>query len=84
MTNNFSHVEDPVVRRLLNGDFSEEGLCHALAKCQEYLATDESDEGVSPELQVARKAYLEEAKDWWNVEGNPEKAVASLQKFFGV
>lgn len=86
---NFNHVADQRQRDILNsGDTSEDSLCSALTFARQSFTADANDsqlaETVGQEVIDLRGDLIQEAEDWWNEEGNADRAMNSLQQFWSV
>jgi len=82
--NNFDHVEDALLRSVLQGDISEEALCYALSKTMNAALKDMTHPLLTQDYAEKRLSLAQEASDWWNEEGNAFKAVECLQEFWTI
>lgn len=75
----FGHVEQDWLRKILEGDVSEDAICEALAYTRECLEEDSGDEEVSLAALEYRLHWLEDAECAWNEEGDMMWSLDSLR-----
>ncbi len=81
---NWNHVDHETSRRVLAGEtLNEFDITEALAFANDCLNEDYENEDVSHEVYDARCAALLAADYHWD-EGNLERAVINLRKFWSV
>lgn len=80
----FEHVEDPIIRSVLQGDISEDALCYALNETLRHAQADQSDEDVPYAISEQRLALAYDAVDWWNDEGDAFQSVECLRQCWAV
>lgn len=84
MPHNFSHVIDPDLRRLLNGDLSEDALCTALTTTLDAARADQNNPRVPLALAERRQAQAEEACEAWNEHGDMPEALEALRRYWSI
>lgn len=84
MTRTWEHVEDTLIRSVLNGDLSEDALCYALTKTLRHAMADQADEDVPYAVSEQRLALAYDAADAWCVEGDAFAALECLQACWAV
>ena len=80
----YDHVEDAMIRSVLQGDISEDALCYALNETLRHAQADQADENVPYAISEQRLALAYDAIDAWNVEGNAELSIELLRQCWGV
>ena len=75
----FNHVNDPLIRSVLEGDISEDALCYALNETLLHARADQANENVPYAISEQRLALAYDAADWWNEEGDVFSAVEALR-----
>lgn len=76
---NWNHVEDALIRSVLNGNLSEDALCNAIAKTLDHAMADQENEDVPYDVSEQRLALAYDASDAWNIEGDAFGALECLQ-----
>lgn len=76
---NWNHVDDDLIRSVLNGDLSEDALCYAISKTLDHAMADQTDEDVPCAVSERRLAWAYDASDAWNIEGDAFGALECLQ-----
>lgn len=77
---NYAHVEDRLIRSVLEGDISEDALCYAIAETIRHAQADQDDENVHFLVSERRFAFAQDAADWWNKEGNALESLKCLRQ----
>ena len=80
----YDHVEDAIIRSVLQGDISEDALCYALNETLRHAQADQADENVPYAISEQRLALAYDAADWWNNEGDAFQSVECLRQCWGV
>lgn len=80
----FAHVEDKMIRSVLNGDISEDAICYTLHETQKAFEADEANEDIPLHVLNARGQAIEDATEWWNEEGNVFETLECLKKYWSV
>lgn len=78
----FAHVEDQTLRETLEGDFSEDTICHSLNVTRDALEADRGNEDVSFKSFAIREKAYEEADYAWNEEGDTAECLEALRTFW--
>lgn len=81
---NFEHVEDTLLRYVLQGNVSEVALCYAIDETLRHAMADQANEDVPYAISEQRLALAYDAADWWNEKGNAFKSVECLRQCWGV
>ncbi len=76
---NFGHVEDTLVRSVLEGNISEHAICYAITETLNAALADQHNEDVPFCVSEQRLALAQDAADWWNEEGNIFECLGCLQ-----
>jgi hypothetical protein len=76
----FAHVEDQLIRSVLEGDISEDALCYALTKTIEHAWADQTHPDVPYAVSEQRLALAYDASDWWNEHGNVFESLECLRQ----
>jgi hypothetical protein len=76
---NWNHVEDALIRSVLNGDLSEDALCYAISKTLDHAMADQENEDLPYAVSEQRLALAYDASDAWNVEGDAFDALECLK-----
>lgn len=76
----FAHVEDKMIRSVLEGDIDEDALCYALTKTLEHAQADQLNEDVPYAVSEQRLALAIEASEWWNEESDVFKSIECLRQ----
>ena len=76
---NWNHVEDALIRSVLNGDLSEGALCYAVAQTLDHAMADQENEDVPYAVSEQRLALAYDASDAWNIEGDAFGALEYLK-----
>lgn len=80
----WNHVEDALIRSVLNGDLSENAVDLAIAKTLDHAMADQVNEDVPYAVSEQRLALAYDASDAWNVEGDAFGALEYLQACWSV
>lgn len=80
----FEHVEDTLIRSVLQGDISEDALCYALNETLRHAQADQVNEDVPYAVAEQRLALAYDAADWWNEEGNVFESLECLRQCWAV
>lgn len=80
----YDHVEDAVIRSVLQGDISEDALCYALSETLRHAVEDQFNPEIPYTVSEQRLALAYDAADWWNNEGNAFQSVECLRQCWGV
>ncbi len=78
----FAHVTDPEIRATLEGDFSEDSICHALVATEEALEDDRLNPDIEGKALAIREQAYEDAEHAWNEEGDAAECLEQLRKFW--
>ena len=81
---NFDHVEDKLIRSVLQGDLSEDAMCYAITETLDAALADQHNEDVPFCVSEQRLALAQDAVDWWNDEGNAFKCLECLRLCWSV
>jgi hypothetical protein len=80
----WNHVEDALIRSVLQGDVSEDTFYYAIAysisETFRHAMADQANEDVPYAVSEQRLALAYDAAEWWNVEGNAFQSVECLRQ----
>lgn len=80
----FEHVEDALIRSVLQGGISEDAFSHAIAyaisETFRHAMADQANEDVPYAVSEQRLALAYDAAEWWNVEGDAFQSVECLRQ----
>jgi hypothetical protein len=77
---NFAHVEDKLIRSVLEGDISEDALCYALSETICHARADQANEDVPYAVSEQRLGLAYDAAEWWNEHGNVFESLECLRQ----
>lgn len=77
---NFAHVEDSLIRSVLEGDVSEDALCYALHETLGHASADQNNEDVPHPVTERRLALALEAAEAWNEHGDAFESLERLRE----
>ena len=76
----YDHVEDALIRSVLQGDISEDALCYAIYETLRHVEADQTNEDVPYYVAAERLVLAYDAADWWNNEGDAFQSVECLRQ----